>query len=170
MKKIIIALVLILILAVSGVTSGQASAKENQKKPNIKKEQIKNFALQAKRKNKIIRENQTKIKKFQHELNDQVIRLKSMIRKIKNNPGTLDAGRLNAIKDIIASIDQSQQELKSTEGMLSTSSKELKLSRRNHDSQAFLERLDYIIAVQEKRIRALSALFSDINRFSKQLE
>lgn len=172
MKKAIIALVLITTLIISGANaaSGLVWTKKNPWQPGIKKEQVKDFNQQIKEKNKIIKKNQEIIKRTQFKVNNQANRLKSLIGKIKENPGALDADKLNMIKNTTANINKSHQELKATEGMLSENSKNLKVSNKNRNSQAFLDNLENIIAIQEKRISALKALLADMERLKKQLE
>ncbi|HAP93581.1 MAG TPA: hypothetical protein DCM26_03015 [Desulfotomaculum sp.] len=133
------------------------------------KEQVKDFASRVKQKVNTINKNRLIIKDLQFRSNNQIRQIKRQIKELRNNPGTLDRNKIANINQLLKSINQNQQALESNREAMNKKRIVLRAAIKSRKPALFLQTLEEIILIQEKRINALNEMFADLNRLSNEL-
>lgn len=131
--------------------------------------QLPDFASRVRQKVSIIKHNRSLIKNLQDQANQQIRQIKGRIAELRKNPKEMDRNKIAGISQLIKSIGLQQQALESTQRAISRQNALLRTAIKNRKPALFLQALEEIIAVQEKRIEALNEMLADLNRLSKEL-
>lgn len=173
MKKIII----ILITAALIILGGSAFAQEltgqdpggRQYNRLANKSQIMDFAGKVQQKRQAISQNREQLAVLQRQLNSRIKQARSRIKDLKKDPGSVDTKRLDTVRSAFNSITGSQKTLAGTEGLLKKKGIELRQAKLQRKPAVFLETLDEIIIIQQKRIEALQKMITDLERLESAL-
>lgn len=136
---------------------------------NNRKEQIRDFFARAREKKAAIEKNRLEIKNLQAQLNERVRQVKARVKELKKSRD-LDSGRIAMIKGTLSSIDQAHRTLGSSQGELQRKNSDLRTARQNKKPAEFLQALDDITDIQEKRINTLKRLLQDLDRLNSHLQ
>lgn len=135
-----------------------------------KKEQLREFFLKVKEKQDTIGKQRAEIRDLRLKLNDQARQAKVLTSSLKKLKTPLDAAKISTIKQILGNIKEAQQIIESTQESFKTKNTELRNARQRRKPEVFLQVLDDIIEIQQKRINVLTGILSDLEKLNGELQ
>lgn len=136
---------------------------------NGKKDQFRDFGAAFKEKVGIINQQRAEIRDLRYRLNMQVKQVKAQVNSLKRQKARLDTTKVENIMQALGSIKEAHRLLSSTQDAIQAKNSELKTARQNRSPAAFLQVMDDIIDIQQKRIDALSRILSDVDGLNGNL-
>ena len=161
MRKIIAILTLAVVLAFSYPAFEQNSSREWSQQKHLSNS--KGLNAMVKERNNIINNNRVILNNSQYQLTEKIKLVKQNIENVANNLDSLDAKEIENIGEILEDIGEAQQKLSATEGMMQRKNTELRYLKQNQKSEYFLNTLDEIIVVHEKRIHNMNEIITNLD-------
>lgn len=134
-----------------------------------KVERLRDFTVSLNKKLAAVRQNQVEINRLRGELKSKAQQIRLIIENLKRNPDSLDAGRLNTIRQSLQQIQNAQQLLSATEGSINKKNADFKYFKQVKRMENVSQVLDDIIAIQEKRLDALNSLIAGLDDLNDEL-
>ncbi len=176
MKKILIILITASLLIVGSASFAQElypaqdqTREKGRYSQANRKDQKKDFAARAKEKQDLINRQRAEIKELRQRLNTQIKQIKTQVNNLKKQNSSLDAAKINTIKQTIVSVKEAHQALDSTQDAISRKNNDLRNARQHRRPEAFLRGLDGVIEIQQKRIDYLTRIVSDLDKLISEL-
>lgn len=176
MKKTLMVLITACLLIIGSAAFAQElyptpdQSRENGRYSQVnKKDQKKEFAASAKKKQDLIARQKSEIRDLRQKLNMQIKQIKTLVNNLKKQNTSLDAAKINTIKQTIVSVKEAHQALESTQEALKRKGGELSNARQHRRPEAFLKGLDGVIDIQQKRIDYLTRIATDLDRLISEL-
>lgn len=133
------------------------------------KDQFRDFGAEFREKIDIITKQRAEIKDLRYRLTMQAKQVKARVNSLKRQKAPLDPAKIESIKQALGSIKEAHRLLSSTQDAIQAKNSELKTARQNRRPAAFLQVMDDIIDIQQKRIDALGRILSDVDRLNGNL-
>lgn len=117
----------------------------------------------------VINKNRMEINYLQQILRGEIKQIKTLVASLRKTPGSLNTETLTSIQKTLIKIELSRKSVGSTCGVIQAKSPELRAARQGGNPAIFMQHLDDIIEVQEKRIEALNQMTAGLNELENKL-
>lgn len=118
----------------------------------------------------VINNNRAEINNLHQMLKSEIKQIKTLIASLRKNPDSLNAETLTSIKKTLIGIEQSRKAIDSTSGAILSKSPGLRAAKQGRNPTIFLQHLDDIIEVQQKRIDVLNQITADLKEMENKLK
>lgn len=171
MKKIIIVLLAaaLIVFGSSAFAQELRTPEQRQHSRLTNKAQVVDFAEKVLQKKQVISQNREQLAILKRQLNSSIKETKAHIKKLQENGSSIDADSLNTIRAAFNEINSSKNNLAATEGLLQRKGAALREARLQKKPEVFIQTLDEIIVMQQKRIALLKKMLTDLDRLDSAL-
>lgn len=165
MKKILSVILLSTVLLTGNIAFAQGStlstvkSKITQSVADYKAKLVVIAPLQEK-----IRTNRTTILSQKAEAKDAYNKAKSHIKELIKTKDNLTPAQIESLKEALKVIQQDKQSLADTIGEIQKETLDLRIAKREKNSEEVLNSLNSIITVQTTRIEDLRRIIADLNK------
>ncbi|PKM82877.1 MAG: hypothetical protein CVU89_01710 [Firmicutes bacterium HGW-Firmicutes-14] len=180
MKKVL-ALILALVLMAGSSTAYAANQGQNGSKSGMDRSETNRHVnngsaqkhqqrSQAREKMLLVRQNEAEFKQLREEIKNKLLQLKKRITYLKRNPSSLTDEQVVEIREKLSLVRSDKAGLNGTWGLIKKEQKKLKAHNLNRNMDGAIGDLDNICEVQQKRIRTMKQLSSDIDNILRILK
>lgn len=135
-----------------------------------KKEDMREFFLKYTEKQDTISRQRAEIRDLKQQLNNHARQTKAQISRLKKHKTPLDAAKIKILEQNTGSIKEARKIFEATQEAIQTKGSELRKARQSRRPEVFLQVLDEIIDIQQKRINVLTVIISDLSRLNGELQ
>lgn len=170
MKKLIAILVCLAVLTFAGTAFAKGFNGNRNILYQASKVQSRTQAMnQVRTKVRTVQNNEAEIRRLKIRTEQKIRELKIQINRVKQNPSRLTPEKAKNIKVSLSQVKEAYRSLESTRGMIRSKELQLRGNRNKKNLNGFLQNLDGIISIQNKRIRLLNDTLEQLEELRKSL-